>query len=53
VLHVEGEEVFGSQKCKSTCHLETNINYIGQIESFLFFQELKQGPLELELLVVL
>ena len=36
-----------------TCHLETNKNHIGQIESTLFVYKLKQGPLELELLVVL
>jgi hypothetical protein len=29
------------------------MNHIGQIESTLFVHKLKQGPLELELLVVL
>jgi hypothetical protein len=33
--------------------METNRNHTGQIEPTLLVHELKQGPLELELLVVL
>jgi hypothetical protein len=37
----------------SICRLESNRVHTGQIESTLLVHELKQGPLELELLVVL
>jgi hypothetical protein len=36
-----------------TCRLEMNMNHIGLIKSLLLIHELKKGPLELELLVVL
>jgi hypothetical protein len=53
VLHMEGEEVFGSQKHKPDMPLGTKWNHTGQKESTLLVHELKQGPLKLELLVVL
>jgi hypothetical protein len=36
-----------------TCRLEMNSNHIDQIESTLLVHELKQGLLELELLIAL
>jgi hypothetical protein len=53
MLHMEGEEVFGSQKRKPNMPLGNEYNHTGQIESTLLVHELKQGPLKLELLVVL
>jgi hypothetical protein len=53
VLHMEGEEVFGSQSANLTCRLETNRIHSSQIESILFVNKLKQGLLELKLLVIL